>query len=44
MTPSEDVLGGLADEDLDSQRPSLKPGSKARDATRKNEASTSVTF
>lgn len=35
---SDDVLGGLADEDADSERPSAEV-SKGRDVTRKNEVS-----
>jgi hypothetical protein len=38
-TVLENVIGGLADEDLDSQRPPSK-GLKGRDAMRTNEAST----
>lgn len=42
-TPPEDVLGGLTDEDLDSQRPSSNE-SKAQDVIRTNEASISLFF
>ena len=43
LTPPKDVLGGLTDEDMDSQRPSSIK-SKGRDSTRTNEASILATF
>ncbi len=41
VLPPSDVLGGLADEDADSERPSSK-ASKGQDVTRKNEVNSWV--
>ena len=42
--PPQDAIGGLANEDADSQRPESSTISKGQDVTRKNEACFSVMF